>query len=302
MNVQSIVSEAVVGNDNDEPEMNDETETEGQDDTSGDAPPPDLPAPPAPSEEDTRQALRLLEAMLFATSEIISERALSHRIPEGMSIKALLNTLQAEYADRGVNLLKTGNSWGFRTAPDITNKLNVEADVTRKMGRATIETMSIIAYHQPVTRAEIEEIRGVSLSKGTFDLLFDKDWIKPRGRRETPGRPMTWGTTDEFLDHFGLSRVSDLPGMDELKAAGLLESGPALNVYHNRGTSEEEESAQGELLETAASENEDNQENEENGVDMDSLAPFSSQGEEDSLPEIENDQEIPEPLDPDENL
>ncbi|MBT4890290.1 MAG: SMC-Scp complex subunit ScpB, partial [Rhodospirillales bacterium] len=156
------------------------------------------------------------------------------------------------------------------------------------------ETMAIIAYHQPVTRAEIEEIRGVSLSKGTFDLLFEKGWIKPRGRRDTPGRPMNWGTTDEFLDHFGLSRVSDLPGLDELRAAGLLESGPALNVYRSRGDLQEgEQNPQGELLD-GNNENSDS----EPDADPDSLAPFSSQGEEDALPEIETGLEEVDPLDP----
>ena len=127
--------------------------------------------------------------------------------------------------------MRAGQSWAFRTAPDLARQLNKEIDVPRKLSRAAVETLAIIAYHQPVTRAEIEEVRGVGLSRGTLDVLLEANWIRPKGRRRTPGRPMTWGTTDGFLDQFGLEDVSDLPGMDELKAAGLLDSGPAISVY-----------------------------------------------------------------------
>ena len=244
---------------------------------------------PEPDEEDIRRGMRLLEALLFASAAPMSERMLSNRLPEHLNAKTLLKNLQLDYAERGVNLVRVGNSWAFRTADDLSAVLNVEAEVSRKMSRATIETMAIVAYHQPVTRAEIEEIRGVSLSKGTLDLLFEKNWIKPRGRRETPGRPMTWGTTDEFLDHFGLTRVTDLPGMDELRAAGLLESGPALNVYRDRGGLDEgtSEAGDGEAGEEGS-----------NDTDLAAVSPFAARGEEDALPEVTEDSESEEPLDP----
>ncbi|MEO5336712.1 MAG: SMC-Scp complex subunit ScpB [Magnetospirillum sp. WYHS-4] len=178
--------------------------------------------------------LRLVEAILFASPEPVPERALKERLPEGSDVKALLGRLEEHYAGRGVNLVRVGASWAFRTAPDLRHVLNVDTEVARKLNKATIETLAIVAYHQPVTRAEIEEIRGVSLSKGTLDALLEAGWIKPRGRRETPGRPMTWGTTDGFLDHFGLESVKDLPGLAELKAAGLLDTRPAIQAYSVR--------------------------------------------------------------------
>jgi len=179
----------------------------------------------------TPHHLRLLEAILFASAGPVSERALQHRLPEDADLEALLRELDQAYADRGVNLVRAGKSWAFRTAPDLTQQLNKEIDVPRKLSRAAVETLAIVAYHQPVTRAEIEEIRGVGLSKGTLDLLLEAGWIRPKGRRRTPGRPVTWGTTDDFLDHFGIEDVHDLPGMEELKAAGLLDSGSAIDVY-----------------------------------------------------------------------
>lgn len=179
--------------------------------------------------------LRLLEAVLFASAEPLSERVLANRLPEEADLGALLDALQAAYAERGVNLVRAGKSWAFRTAPDIAQQLNKEVEVPRKLSRAAVETLAIVAYHQPLTRGEIEEIRGVSLSRGTLDVLFEAGWIKPRGRRQTPGRPMTWGTTDGFLDHFGLTDIRDLPGMDDLKAAGLLDSGPAISAYRVSG-------------------------------------------------------------------
>ncbi|MFQ5764101.1 MAG: SMC-Scp complex subunit ScpB [Rhodospirillales bacterium] len=178
--------------------------------------------------------LRLLEAILFASAEPLSEKALTYRLPEGVDLEALLAQLRDTYADRGVNLVRSGRSWAFRTAPDLTQQLNKEIDVPRKLSRAAVETLAIIAYHQPVTRAEIEEVRGVGLSRGTLDVLLEAGWIRPKGRRRTPGRPMTWGTTDGFLDHFGIEDIGDLPGMDELKAAGLLDSGPAISVYQSK--------------------------------------------------------------------
>jgi len=186
-------------------------------------------------EEVDPELVRLLEAVMFASSEPVSERALAHRLPDGVNVKPLLRELRGFYEGRGVNLVRRGGSWAFRTAPDLGQRLNLEVEVSRKLSRAAIETLAIIAYHQPVTRAEIEEIRGVSLSKGTLDLLFEEGWIKPRGRRDTPGRPMQWGTTDNFLDHFGLESVSQLPGLKELRAMGLLDSRPAIEAYSMRG-------------------------------------------------------------------
>ena len=180
--------------------------------------------------------MRIIEALIFASPEPISERAIQSRLTNDVDLSALLIELQMHYESRGVNLVRVGKSWAFRTAQDVSELLNKEVDVGRAPSRAAIETLAICAYHQPVTRAEIEEIRGVSLSKGTLDLLFEANWIKPRGRRQTPGRPVTWGTTDAFLDHFGLNDIRDLPGMEDLKAAGLLESGPAINAYASRGS------------------------------------------------------------------
>ncbi|NQV99603.1 MAG: SMC-Scp complex subunit ScpB [Rhodospirillales bacterium] len=182
------------------------------------------------------QHLRIIEACIFASAEPVSERALEGRLPEGTKLAEILAELQSHYQARGVNLIRAGKSWAFRTAEDVSGLLNKEVEVGRAPSRAAIETLAICAYHQPVTRAEIEEIRGVSLSKGTLDVLFEAGWIKPRGRRQTPGRPVTWGTTDAFLDHFGLTDIRDLPGMEDLKAAGLLESGPAINAYASRGS------------------------------------------------------------------
>ena len=180
--------------------------------------------------------VRLLEAILFAAADPVSEDALASRLPEGADVKALIGELQQMYAGRGVNLTRVAGKWAFRTAPDLGNILRIERSFVRKLSRAAVETLATIAYHQPVTRAEIEEIRGVQLSKGTFDTLFESGWIKPVGRRRTPGRPVTWGTTDSFLAHFGLESVSDLPGMDELKAAGLLDARPAgAIIASNRG-------------------------------------------------------------------
>ena len=199
------------------------------------------------AEEIDPEQVRLLEAVLFASSEPVSERALAHRLPEGVNVKPLLRELRGFYDGRGVILVRRGGSWAFRTAPDLGQRLNLEVEVSRKLSRAAIETLAIIAYHQPVTRAEIEEIRGVSLSKGTLDLLFEEGWIKPRGRRDTPGRPMQWGTTDNFLDHFGLESVSQLPGLKELRAMGLLDSRPAIEAYSVRATMQTSEEVQGNM-------------------------------------------------------
>ena len=180
--------------------------------------------------DDRFQLLRLLEAMLFATAEPVSEAVLATRVPEGTSVGALLDELAGLYANRGVNLVCREGSWAFRTAPDLGALLQVEKVVPRRLSRAAVETLAIIAYHQPVTRAEIEEIRGVALSRGTLDTLLEAGWVRPKGRRRTPGRPVTWVTTESFYDHFGLEGRDSLPGIDELRAAGLLETRTSIAV------------------------------------------------------------------------
>jgi segregation and condensation protein B len=178
--------------------------------------------------------LRLIEAILFASAEPVPEKALASRLPEGVDVAAVLKELQAMYAERGVTLNQAGRTWAFRTAPDLAQLMNVEVKVPKKLSRAAVETLAIIAYHQPVTRAEIEEIRGVGLSRGTLDVLLEMGWIRPRGRKKVPGRPVTWGTSDAFLDHFGIENVGDLPGMEELKSAGLLDAGPAISAFQGK--------------------------------------------------------------------
>jgi segregation and condensation protein B len=169
------------------------------------------------------EELRLLEAMLFASAEPLDEKSLAARLPQGTNVREALVRLQEEYATRGVNLLRIGGKWTFRTANDLSWLLSKETIETRKLSRAAIETLAIIAYHQPVTRAEIEELRGVSTSKGSVDVLLETGWIRPRGRRKSPGRPLTYGTSEAFLSHFGLDAVGDLPGLEELKGAGMLD-------------------------------------------------------------------------------
>jgi segregation and condensation protein B len=180
--------------------------------------------------EDRFQLLRLVEAILFASAEPIAEKALAGRLPEGADLTGLLEELRGLYANRGVHLTQSDDRWAFRTSPDLADKLQIETEVTRKLSRAAIETLAIIAYQQPVTRAEVEEIRGVALSRGTLDTLLEAGWIRPKGRRQTPGRPVTWVTTDAFLDHFGLESNEALPGLEELRAAGLLDARSAIST------------------------------------------------------------------------
>ncbi|MBB2973910.1 segregation and condensation protein B [Mesorhizobium sp. RMAD-H1] len=169
-----------------------------------------------------REAVRMAEALIFASAEPVSERALAERLPSNVNIPEVLKALQADYQRRGVNLLRTGDAWAFRTAADLSFLMSREAVQQKKLSRAALEVLAIIAYHQPVTRAELEDIRGVETSKGTIDVLMETGWIKMRGRRRTPGRPVTYGTTESFLDHFGLPDIRDLPGLEELRGAGLL--------------------------------------------------------------------------------
>jgi segregation and condensation protein B len=170
------------------------------------------------------EELRLLEALLFASAEPLDQAMLAKRMPDGVDVKAALAQLQAEYASRGVNLVRIANKWTFRTAGDLAWLMTRESTETRKLSRAAIEVLAIIAYHQPVTRAEIEEIRGVVTSKGTLDVLLETGWIRPRGRRKTPGRPLTFGTTESFLSQFSLEALGDLPGLEELRGTGLLDT------------------------------------------------------------------------------
>jgi segregation and condensation protein B len=179
---------------------------------------------PPPAEPAARaDELRQLEAVLFASAQPLDEATLARQLPNGVDVKDALARLKAEYASRGVNLVRVGRKWTFRTADDLSWLLTKQTIETRKLSRAAIETLAIVAYHQPVTRAEIEEIRGVVTAAGTLDVLLRTGWIRPRGRRKAPGRPITYGTTEAFLSHFGLEEVGDLPGLDELKGAGLLE-------------------------------------------------------------------------------
>lgn len=175
-------------------------------------------------DEATRDCMRLCEAMIFASPEPLAEDEMARRLPEGAPLAKALALLRAQYFTRGVNLVRVGGKkWFFRTAPDLAYILSREQPETRKLSRAAIETLAIVAYHQPATRAEIEEIRGVAISKGTMDVLIETGWVRLRGRRRAPGRPVTYGTTEAFLLHFGLEQISDLPGLDELKGAGLFD-------------------------------------------------------------------------------
>ncbi|HEX4295836.1 MAG TPA: SMC-Scp complex subunit ScpB [Rhizomicrobium sp.] len=170
--------------------------------------------------------LRMTEALLFAAEEPLEAKALATSLPEGADVPALLDELQRQYEKRGVTLLCVADKWQFRTAPDLAFLLRKEKPEQKRLSRAALETLAIVAYHQPVTRAEIEDIRGVALSKGTIDALMEIGWVKIRGRKRTPGRPVTYGTTEAFLVQFGLESVNHLPGTDELKAAGFLEAIP----------------------------------------------------------------------------
>ena len=178
------------------------------------------PAAPAVSAED----VRIAEALVFASAEPIEESAIARRLSDGADVQAVMDELRRLYEGRGVTLVRVARRWMFRTAGDLAWALAPGREEKRKLSRAALETLAIAAYHQPVTRAEVEEIRGVVMSKGTFDVLMETGWIKPRGRRKVPGRPITYGTTEEFLSHFGLEQLSDLPGLDELKGSGLLDA------------------------------------------------------------------------------
>ena len=196
------------------------------------------------------------EALVFASDKPVRDRELQHHLPDHIEVADVMAAVMQRYdATSGVELCRVGDGWAFRTRPAVAERLQQHKTVERPLSRAALEVLAIIAYHQPITRAEIEEIRGISLSKGTMDILLELTWIKPRGRRRTPGRPLTWGTSPAFLDHFGLSDITDLPGMDDLNAAGLLRKGQILGALmdHNAGDDEDgdDDDLDGDLLEDA---------------------------------------------------
>lgn len=200
-------------------------------------------APPLAEQE------RMVEAILFATSEPVSVAELNARMPHGCDAKVALEHLTKRYEGRGVNVVRVGEAWAVRTAPDLGFLMQKETVETRKLSRAAVETLAIVAYHQPVTRAEIEEIRGVSVSRGTIDQLLELEWIKFGRRKLTPGRPVTYMVTEEFLDHFGLENARDLPGLKELRAAGLLDNRPPPGDTLGEGEDKDEDETQSELFE-----------------------------------------------------
>ena len=173
-----------------------------------------------------------IEAIIFASNKPVRERELRHHIPDEQDMAQIIEVIQKRFdASCGIELRQVGDGWAFRTRAEVAERLKQHKQVERSLSRAALEVLAIIAYHQPITRAEIEEIRGITLSKGTMDILLELTWIKPRGRRRTPGRPLTWGTSPAFLDHFGLNVITDLPGLDELKSAGLLRKGQILGAF-----------------------------------------------------------------------
>ena len=174
-------------------------------------------------EIDQDLKLKIIEAYIFASKDPVDLSSLDFIENDAIKLNKLLTDLQNKYNDCGINLVKIGNTIAFRTSEEVSGLMNIEQEITKPLSRAASETLAIIAYHQPITRSQIENIRGVSLSKGTLDQLFEIGWIKPGRKLKTPGRPITWLTTIKFLDHFGLSNISDLPGLDELKESGLLQ-------------------------------------------------------------------------------
>lgn len=196
---------------------------------------------------DLSAHVRVVEALLFASAGPLDEAMLANRLPPDVAVADVLARLARDYEGRGVALVRAGRGWAFRTAPDLAGLLRMEVAAPRRLSRAAVETLAIIAYRQPTTRAEIEEIRGVATGRGTLDILLEAGWIRTRGRRRTPGRPLRWGTTEAFLDHFGLESLAELPGVEELKASGLLDRGPGPTTVDPPGEAgaEEEENGDG---------------------------------------------------------
>ena len=189
------------------------------------------PEPLREADGEYQNQVRMVEALLFAAAEPLDDATLAARLPAGAPLERLLATLRRSYATRGVNLVRVAGRWAFRTAPDLAFLMQEERKVTRRLSKAALETLAIVAYHQPVTRGEIEDIRGVSVSRGTLDLLMEEGWVRMLGRRRSPGRPVTYGTSDGFLEHFNLPSIADLPGIEELKATGLVEDDGALSLF-----------------------------------------------------------------------
>jgi segregation and condensation protein B len=217
--------------------------------------------------ERDNEARRVVEALIFASAEPVAEEDLARHLPAGVDLAAVLAALVADYRGRGIGLVRVAGRWQFRTAPDLAHHLAGSVQEIRRLGRAALETLAIIAYHQPVTRSEIEQIRGVAIARGTLDVLLTTGWIRMRGRRRTPGRPVTWGTTDAFLIHFGLDRIGDLPGLEELKGAGLLEgqipSGFRIPVPTDQPSSDEDPLDPSDLVDLATEDAEEPEEGRE---------------------------------------
>ncbi|PZQ44214.1 MAG: SMC-Scp complex subunit ScpB [Micavibrio aeruginosavorus] len=214
------------------------------------------------------EQLKVLEAMLFASAEPLTPQAIHERLPSDADLNVLLNELRGQYTDRGIELVEVGNAWAFRTSAQVADALTIEKNVERRLSRAALETMATIAYHQPITRAEIENIRGVATHKGTIDQLLELGWVKPGKRRETPGRPLTWLTTNSFLDHFGLGSIMELPGLEDLKAAGLLDRRPAIEtVPDSRDLFDDADKSAAEVLSGVKDEGNESAEDEFDGYE-----------------------------------
>ena len=196
---------------------------------------PSAPESEEQKEQDFDDDMRVLEALMFASAEPLSTNAIRERMGDDKDVGGLLLMLKERYSGAGINLVEMDGCWAFRTAQDLGDALQITKEVQRKLSRAAMETLAIVAYHQPVTRAEIENIRGVATNKGTLDVLMECGWVKPGRRRESPGRPLTWLTTTAFMDHFGLESMNDLPGLDDLKASGLLDRRPAIDTIPTTG-------------------------------------------------------------------
>lgn len=225
--------------------------------------------------------LRLIEALLFASAEPLTVNAIRERMPADADVGGLLMELQKTYEGRGVNLLNMEGHWAFRTSADLADALSMKKDVQRKLSKAAMETLAIVAYHQPVTRPEIENIRGVAISNGTLDVLMECGWVKPGRRRDTPGRPLTWVTSSAFLDHFGLTALTDLPGMDELKSSGLLDARPAIDVTTGSLFGAEDEMLAEDLNDSDIDDEEDNDAYAESSVPSEEISDNSDEDGED---------------------
>lgn len=240
--------------------------------------------------------LRLIEALLFASPEPLTVNAIRERMPDDADVGGLLMQLQAMYEGRGVVLLNMEGHWAFRTSADLADALSMKKDIQRKLSKAAMETLAIVAYHQPVTRPEIENIRGVAISNGTLDVLMECGWVKPGRRRETPGRPLTWVTSSAFLDHFGLSALSDLPGMDELKSSGLLDARPAIDVTTGNLFGAEDEMLAEDLNDSDIDDEEDDDNYDASAEEVEEVAASEEESEDD----VSEDEEASDEEDSDE--